>query len=52
MITTRKETDSLGVVEVPTDKLWGAEQTILDASNRACGWPRYRRPALRTAGVV
>src|SRR5262245_3808887 len=25
MTTTRKETDSLGVVEVPTDKLWGAQ---------------------------
>src|ERR1700741_275872 len=25
MTATRKETDSLGVVEVPTDKLWGAQ---------------------------
>ena len=25
MTTTRKETDSLGVVEVPADKLWGAQ---------------------------
>jgi fumarate hydratase, class II len=25
MARTRKETDSLGVVEVPTDKLWGAQ---------------------------
>ena len=25
MPSTRKETDSLGVVEVPTDKLWGAQ---------------------------
>jgi fumarate hydratase class II len=25
MIKTRKETDSLGVVEVPADKLWGAQ---------------------------
>ena len=25
MSTTRKETDSLGVVEVPADKLWGAQ---------------------------
>src|SRR2546426_9031489 len=25
MIGTRKETDSLGVVEVPADKLWGAQ---------------------------
>jgi fumarate hydratase class II len=25
MISMRKETDSLGVVEVPADKLWGAQ---------------------------
>lgn len=25
MIAMRKETDSLGVVEVPADKLWGAQ---------------------------
>jgi fumarate hydratase, class II len=25
MTDTRKETDSLGVVEVPADKLWGAQ---------------------------
>jgi hypothetical protein len=25
MPNTRKETDSLGVVEVPADKLWGAQ---------------------------
>jgi fumarate hydratase, class II len=25
MVGTRKETDSLGVVEVPADKLWGAQ---------------------------
>ena len=25
MATRRKETDSLGVVEVPADKLWGAQ---------------------------
>src|SRR5262249_60390825 len=25
MTRTRQETDSLGVVEVPTDKLWGAQ---------------------------
>ena len=25
MAKTRKETDSLGVVEVPADKLWGAQ---------------------------
>jgi fumarate hydratase, class II len=25
MVNTRKETDSLGVVEVPADKLWGAQ---------------------------
>src|SRR3989454_1085042 len=31
MIGTRKETDSLGVVEVPADKLWGAQtQRSLD----------------------
>ena len=25
MNSTRKETDSLGIVEVPADKLWGAQ---------------------------
>ena len=25
MVSMRKETDSLGVVEVPEDKLWGAQ---------------------------
>ena len=25
MVEMRKETDSLGVVEVPADKLWGAQ---------------------------
>jgi fumarate hydratase class II len=25
MAQTRKESDSLGVVEVPADKLWGAQ---------------------------
>ena len=25
MANTRRETDSLGVVEVPADKLWGAQ---------------------------
>ena len=25
MVSMRKETDSLGVVEVPADRLWGAQ---------------------------
>ena len=25
MVSMRKETDSLGIVEVPADKLWGAQ---------------------------
>jgi fumarate hydratase class II len=29
MASMRKETDSLGVVEVPADKLWGAQRSCL-----------------------
>jgi fumarate hydratase class II len=28
MAEVRNETDSLGVVEVPADKLWGAARTL------------------------
>jgi len=30
MTEMRKETDSLGVVEVPVDKLWGAQTSDID----------------------
>jgi fumarate hydratase class II len=52
-VTTRTEYDSLGPVEVPTDRLWGA-QTQRSIENFPIGIPRFRwgRPVIRALGIL
>jgi fumarate hydratase class II len=53
MTTHRIEKDALGAVEVPADRLWGA-QTQRSLVNFRIGVERYRwgRPVIRALGVV
>jgi fumarate hydratase class II len=51
MSGTRRETDSLGAIEVPADRYWGA-QTERSRRNFAIGDERFPRPFLRALGVV
>src|SRR5688572_30200520 len=50
---TRIETDSMGKIEVPADKYWGA-QTQRSLQNFAIGGPRERMPreVVRAMGIV
>jgi fumarate hydratase class II len=50
---TRTETDSLGPVEVPADRLWGA-QTQRSLVNFEIGVERFRwgRPVIRALGIL
>ena len=36
MADMRKESDSLGVVEVPADRLWGASVAVIDCVPTVC----------------
>src|SRR4051812_48642437 len=51
--STRTEKDALGEVEVPADRLWGA-QTQRSLDNFPIGQPRFRwdRGVIRAFGVV
>lgn len=49
-IKTRMESDSLGDVEVPADKYWGA-QTQRSLSNFAIGWEKMPAPLVRALGI-
>src|SRR4051794_20368754 len=53
MATTRREHDSLGAVEVPADRLWGA-QTQRSLENFPIGRGRFiwRRPVIRAFGIL
>lgn len=50
-MTHRTETDSMGPIEVPSDKLWGA-QTQRSLGNFKIGGHRFTRPMIRALGVV
>ena len=50
-MTHRTETDSMGPIEVPADKLWGA-QTQRSLGNFKIGGHRFTRPMIRALGVV
>lgn len=51
MIPTRTETDSLGPIEVPVDKYWGA-QAQRSLLNFAIGWEKQPAPVVRALGIV
>lgn len=51
MIGTRTETDSFGAIEVPADKLWGA-QTQRSLGNFKIGSERMSRPLIRALAIV
>jgi fumarate hydratase class II len=54
MVTDRKsrvETDTLGPVEVPADRYWGA-QTQRSLENFPIGGHRFSRPLIRAFGVI
>ncbi len=48
---TRIETDSLGEVQVPADRYWGA-QTQRSLQNFPIGGHRFPRPMIRALGIV
>lgn len=53
MLTTRTETDSMGAVEVATDRYWGA-QTQRSIQHFPIGVDRFRwqRPIIRALGIL
>ncbi len=51
MSQTRTETDTFGPIEVPADRLWGA-QTERSRNNFKIGWERQPLPIVRALGVV
>src|SRR5512132_3149613 len=51
MADTRKESDSLGVVEVPADRLWGA-QTQRSLEHFSIGDDRMPKAVYRAYGIV
>ena len=51
MAKTRTESDSMGTIEVPSDKLWGA-QTQRSLENFRIGGERFTRAVIRALGVV
>jgi fumarate hydratase class II len=48
---TRSETDSFGPIEVPADRLWGA-QTQRSLQNFRIGGHTFPRPMIRALGIV
>ena len=48
---TRSETDSMGLVEVPADRLWGA-QTERARNNFRIGGERMPDSVIRAFGIV
>jgi fumarate hydratase, class II len=51
MSTTRLESDSMGQIEVPSDRYWGA-QTQRSLQNFKIGGHRFGRPVIRAFGIV
>ncbi len=51
MSKTRLESDSMGQVEVPVDRYWGA-QTQRSLQNFKIGGHRFGRPVIRAFGIV
>jgi len=51
MTDTRTESDSFGPLQVPNDRLWGA-QTQRSKQNFKIGGQRFTRPMIRALGVV
>jgi fumarate hydratase class II len=51
MTSVRTETDSMGGVEVPSDRYWGA-QTQRSLQNFKIGGHRFGRPVIRAFGIV
>jgi len=51
MASTRTERDTMGAIEVPTDRYWGA-QTQRSIQNFAIGEIRFTRPMIRAYGVL
>ncbi|MEM0987171.1 MAG: class II fumarate hydratase [Pseudomonadota bacterium] len=49
--TTRTETDTMGPVEVPADRYWGA-QAQRSLGNFKIGWERQPEPIVRGLGIV
>ncbi|MFN0243158.1 MAG: class II fumarate hydratase [Planctomycetota bacterium] len=50
-MSTRTETDSFGPIDVPSDRLWGA-QTQRSKENFKIGGHTFSRPMIRALGVV
>ncbi|MAV97055.1 MAG: class II fumarate hydratase, partial [Candidatus Marinimicrobia bacterium] len=50
-MSTRTETDSIGSVEVPSDKYYGA-QTQRSLDNFKIGGERFQREFIRAYGIV
>src|ERR1017187_3545870 len=50
-MSVRTESDSMGQVEVPSDKYWGA-QTQRSLQNFKIGGHRFGRPVIRAFGIV
>lgn len=50
-MSTRTETDSMGPIEVPADRYWGA-QTQRSVQNFKIGNERMPRPLIRAIGIV
>jgi len=48
---TRTETDSIGSIEVPADRYWGA-QTERSLRNFSIGWERQPRAVIRALGLI
>jgi fumarate hydratase class II len=51
MTNTRRETDTLGAVEVPSDRYWGA-QTQRSLENFPIGTERFPREFIRALGII
>ncbi len=51
MTTTRTESDSFGPLQVPSDRLWGA-QTQRSKQNFLIGGHTFTRPMIRALGIV
>lgn len=50
-MSTRKEQDSMGIIEVPSDRYWGA-QTQRSLQNFKIGGHRMPRPMIKALGLV
>ncbi|MEO1473639.1 MAG: class II fumarate hydratase [Pseudomonadota bacterium] len=50
-MTTRTETDTMGPVDVPADKYWGA-QAQRSLGNFKIGWEKQPAPIVRALGIV